>query len=70
MFPSHEFAMFSYAVKMISIELLTKCSKIRNVTSQDKEDILNNSNQQSCYFRHKQSNMFHSLMCSLKQILT
>ena len=70
MFPSHEFAMFSYAVKMISIELLTKCYKIRNVTSQDKEDILNNSNQQSCYFRHKQSNMFHSLMCSLKQILT
>ena len=62
--------MFSYAVKMISIELLTKCSKIRNVTSQDKEEILNNSNQQSCYFRHKQSNMFHSLMCSLKQILT
>ena len=70
MFPSHEFAMFSDAVKMISIELLTKCSKIRNVTCEDKEETLNNSNQQTYHFRHKQNNMLHSLMCSLKQILT
>ena len=61
MFPSHEFAMFSYVVKMISIELLTKCSKIRNVTCEDKEEILNISNQQTYHFRHKHVAKFNVL---------